>query len=410
MLSQLTSYVPVFDGNNWNLWSSAMHAYLMAQGKGPLIVSGAHEPDVNTAPAALADDANATAINAFNEENHIIVMQTSARNEWRKLNDMMLGNIMLCLSPALQQMLRSYNNAANLWDQLKSMFRKMTLPSVYKDFKEAISIQFNPNQHPAAQFDKLAAAFGCLANVTVGTEDTEHTLALSTELQALVALATLPPKWETLVAVITQNYDLGDILLGAVHESVCAQYKTKTNRGQHKGAQNANKISAIKCKCGNPDFHKQENQQQRQQPSSSSSKQSGNQQQQKQRSARGSGKSKKDKGKQPAHSHVASIATLPPPTSHTIVHIGSSSMTQCIVSEPTPPTRTPGPYSLLNKALTLAERLEVKPTIQTVKTLEQHFAEFDETVRTHPNYNMDEESDSDIDVDMSQPGPSCINM
>ena len=81
-------------------------------------------------------------------------------------------------------------------------------------------------------------------------------------------------------------------------------------------------------------------------------------------------------------------------------------MTQRVVSEPTPPTRTPGPYSSLNKALTLAERLEVKPTIQTVKTLEQRFMEFDDTVRTCPNYNLDEESDSDIDVDMSQPATS----
>ena len=81
-------------------------------------------------------------------------------------------------------------------------------------------------------------------------------------------------------------------------------------------------------------------------------------------------------------------------------------MTQHVVSEPTPPTRTPGPYSSLNKALTLTECLEVKPTIQTVKTLEQCFVEFDGTVRTRPNYNLDEESNSDIDVDMSQPATS----
>ena len=84
-------------------------------------------------------------------------------------------------------------------------------------------------------------------------------------------------------------------------------------------------------------------------------------------------------------------------------------MTQHIVSEPTPPTRTTGPYSSLNKALMLTERLEVKPTIQTVKTLEQRFAEFGNTVRTHPNYNLDEESNSDIDVDMSQPATSRGN-
>src|ERR1700761_9231293 len=282
MSSQLTQYVPVFDGNGWLLWCSQMHAYLMAQGQGAYIMTGSHEPTVNAAPAALTPQATAAEINTFNDANHLIASQTSARNEWRKTNDMTVGNIMLRLSPALQQTLRSHDNAADLWDALKHMFGKQTLPSVYKDFKEAISVRFNPNQHPAAQFDKLAAAFGCLANVTIGTGDNEHTLALSTELQALIALAALPPKWETLVAVIIQNYDLDDILLRNVCESVCAHYETETNRGQHKGAQNANKISAIKRKRGNPDFHKQENQQQRQQPSSSSSKQSGNQQQRKQ--------------------------------------------------------------------------------------------------------------------------------
>ena len=38
--------------------------------------------------------------------------------------------------------------------------------------------------------------------------------------------------------------------------------------------------------------------------------------------------------------------------------------------------------------------------------LEQRFAEFDNTVRTRPDYNLDEESNSDIDVDMSQPATS----
>jgi len=85
-------------------------------------------------------------------------------------------------------------------------------------------------------------------------------------------------------------------------------------------------------------------------------------------------------------------------------------MTQCVVSEPTPPTRTLGPYSSLNKALTLTEHLEVKLTIQTVKTLEQRFVEFDDMVRTCPNYNLDEESDSDIDMDMSQPVTSHNQM
>ena len=163
MSSQLTQYISVFDGNGWLIWCSQMHTYLMAQGQGAYIMPGSHEPTVNAAPAALGPQASATEINTFNEANHVRAMQISACNEWRRMNDMTVGNIMLCLSPALQQGLCCHDNAADLWDALKNVFGKQTLPSVYKDFKEAISVQLNPNQHPTAQYDKLAAVFGCLA-------------------------------------------------------------------------------------------------------------------------------------------------------------------------------------------------------------------------------------------------------
>ena len=77
-------------------------------------------------------------------------------------------------------------------------------------------------------------------------------------------------------------------------------------------------------------------------------------------------------------------------------------MTQHVVSNPPSLSRTSGPYPSLNKARTLAERLEVTPTIQTVKPLEQHFLEFNVEVRTQSNYNHDKEYDSDVDIDMSQ--------
>ena len=66
-------------------------------------------------------------------------------------------------------------------------------------------------------------------------------------------------------------------------------------------------------------------------------------------------------------------------------------MTQHIVSEPSPSTRSPGSYPLLNKALTLAELLKVNLTIQTVKTLEQCFVEFDNVVWSYSDYNYNEE-------------------
>ena len=90
----------------------------MAQGQGAFITPGFSEPSVNATPAALGTNASAAEINTFNEANHVRATQIAARNEWHKLNDMTVGNIMLHLSPALQQSLRSHDNAAELWDVL----------------------------------------------------------------------------------------------------------------------------------------------------------------------------------------------------------------------------------------------------------------------------------------------------
>ena len=130
-----------------------------------------------------------------------------------------------------------------------------------------------------------------------------------------------------------------------------------------------------------------------------------NKQPHKQRGSRGSGRGK-GKGKQrpTGHSHIASMAVLtpalPPPTSHTITHIGSSSTTTQMVTEAAGSSRTPGLYPSVNHALSLAERLGVTPTTQTVKTHEERLGDFDTLVRAN---RYDEFEDSDVDIDMSQP-------
>ncbi len=201
------------------------------------------------------------------------------------------------------------------------------MPRIYKDFKEAISIHFNPNQHPTPQFKKMAAAFAHLGAVTVGTGANQTTLAITPQLQALNALSALPTKWENLIPIICAGVAIADLKLDDVASQVIGQFETKTNRRQHKAAQaaqSAQKISAVKCKCSDPCFTKQGNQQQcQQQPSTSSSP--SNQQQHRQCGGHGSSKGK-GKGKQcdsaPQHSHFASVATLAPPTTHKVLHIG----------------------------------------------------------------------------------------
>src|SRR6202012_3437744 len=118
---------------------------------------------------------------------------------------------------------------------------------IYKDFKEAISIHINPNQHPAAQFDKLSTTFAHLGAVTFGTGAAATNLSIRNQLQALIGLATLPTKWEHLVPILYQSKTLDNLKLSDVAMAAIGRFETETNRRQHKGtAHSTNKISSVK--------------------------------------------------------------------------------------------------------------------------------------------------------------------
>jgi hypothetical protein len=89
---------------------------------------------------------------------------------------------------------------------------------------------------------------------------------------------------------------------------------------------------------------------------------------------------------------------LSPPTSHKITHFGSSSTDTHIVTEEPGPSRTSGLYPSVNTALTLAEQLDVHPTIQTMKTLEERTGDFDTLVRANCQYEDYDLEESDIDM------------
>ena len=147
-----------------------------------------------------------------------------------------------------------------------------------------------------------------------------------------------------------------------VRQTVISQYEMETNKGQHKAAApaNANKLSAVKWKCGNPCFAQQDCSQQQQAGPSNP-----NQQQHRQCGSRGSGCSRKAKGKgkqRDGHSHVASVAfavpvfttdaALHPPSTSTVTHFGASlSIVTQTISQLPPTMRTKGVYPSVNKVI-----------------------------------------------------------
>ena len=338
---------------------------------------------------------------------------------WQKSNNMVIGNITLCLSPAIQQNLDSSKNAEGLWNWVKETYGSASIPSVYRDLKEAISIHINPNQHPGPQFDKMSAAIQRLSAVSYTVNKRKKSLAIDLIVAELIALPAIPMKWENSIPIICSSYELEDITISTVCEQVVTQYENKVNCGGHKqpGKQanpaNAHKLSAVKWKHSNPRFSQQECQQQLQASPSNPNQQQSN----RQRSGRGSGCSRKLKGKGKQHSHVASAAAfavpvftqdvaLPPPSSSTITSFGPSGSTMLRTVYQSPSTsQVDGVYPSVNQVLSLLERMDVNPTIQRTETLEQRFHALDKQIHTRAGFYEDE--DYFLDEDMSQTVPGC---
>ena len=176
---------------------------------------------------------------------------------WVKANNMALGTITLCLSPALQQRLLLGQTAKDLWDWLKNQFATPSIPMCYRDLKEALSIRFDPAKHPGPQIDRMVGAFNRISQ-TVTTGSITVKLTINTVLQGLIVMAAIPPKWEHHVSIICANNDLAELDIETVWEAIVTQYENEMNRGGHKGAHNAQKITAIKWKRSNPRFSQQE--------------------------------------------------------------------------------------------------------------------------------------------------------
>jgi hypothetical protein len=77
------------------------------------------------------------------------------------------------------------------------------------------------------------------------------------QLQAMIALAALPQKWEMLISVITGDVEMLDLDLSKVCTVVTTQFQADSVcHGSSK--HNANKISTVKHKHGDPNWCNQQ--------------------------------------------------------------------------------------------------------------------------------------------------------
>ena len=175
MSSQLTSLIPVLDGSNYGLWAKAMKAYLMSIG-----LWGHANGDI-ASPEAAEDGTNPDL------------------PEWTKRDQQAMGSLLLRVTPSIQQDLQSETDSEDIWNHLRIAYGQATPTSIYKDFKEALNVRINPSQHPGPQMDRMQACFQRL---------TSNSIIIPDQIKAMMLLAAVPQKWETLVTVVMQSKTL----------------------------------------------------------------------------------------------------------------------------------------------------------------------------------------------------------
>jgi gag-polypeptide of LTR copia-type len=366
MSSNVASLVPILDGANYGIWSKAMKAYLMSLGLWGYADGTLEEPAADAA----------------------------THPEWVQKNSMTMGNIVLRVNASIQQEVAELAAADTIWNRLLTLYGTSSPQGVYKDFKEALNIRLNGNQHPGPQIDKMAACFQRMTTASV---------PIPPQLQGMILLAAMPAKWEMLISIcLTSLADVTDLDFKDARDTIVAQFETEQTRGSKgRQQQHANKLSAVKRKRGNQNFSNQE---------SGGSQQKQEDRPKRKRGGRGKGKGKEQQGH--AHtaqtSHIANVASLEAPTTHTIALPGPSGLQKRTVSQEKPKVRTPGPYKALNAAIDKAQEIGATPTIQTVKTLEQRITQqYEEGPWSRGDHTLGEEFDEDEDVDMSVVLPSA---
>jgi hypothetical protein len=139
----------------------------------------------------------------------------TAISDWDKHNDMAIGYITLCVSPPIQEQIARLNDSSTVWNHLETKYGKSTPTTIYKDFKEVLSVRLLANNNPLPAIEKMAASFQCLSEVKVTVPE---------QIQAMMLLSALPQKWEMLVSIVTQQHDLNKIKFIDVRNAILTQF------------------------------------------------------------------------------------------------------------------------------------------------------------------------------------------
>ncbi|KAI0351064.1 hypothetical protein OH77DRAFT_1430296 [Trametes cingulata] len=266
---------------------------------------------------------------------------------WAQAESKAQGSICLHLNAEVTKTIKSKTMAKALWEALKETYGIASPMAVFNYFKAAVTAQIPANQHPGAS---IAKNQGNLDRLQAAR------LNVPANLRALIILGAAPARYETAIQICLNEYELADLRAGNAHEAIVASWESTSKRSQQSTSGNAQVGK-------DPNFSTQQQQQQQQQQRSSEQQQK--QQQKKKQWGKHASKGGKKCNDDHSHTHLASAATT---IAVTPLTVDPCALLRKLVIVNGPESESK--YSTLKHMFSLASDLDVTPSFECLRTLE----------------------------------------
>ena len=230
------SKIPLFKGMNYLFWWPKMEMYLISTSC--MWIANIPEP---AKPTATSD--------------HNVV--SSYYIKWQESNGKLTSPILQTLLEALFKKYKVHTAYADLIKAIQDNYAKPTIATIFADFKAILKMSLHNSGNPKPFIQQLKSLFFHLKNASYPIMD---------NIQALLLLTNVPPFLNTIMQIIVQTKDSCGKAKESTFNEICATINmawttaSLGGKGKQQEGQQANKISAVKCKA--PQDHKFQQQQQ----------------------------------------------------------------------------------------------------------------------------------------------------
>jgi hypothetical protein len=226
-LKDITSFVPIFIGQDFRFWKEKMEDYLGAQRLLGYAL-GQHQRPV----AAIA---------AQPTQAELVAMA-----DWDKIDLQVRSMIAMRLSMNLRTLLGTTSVAT--WMNLDQRYGVAHFTGIYKDYELAHSIRLMTGENTDVRIQKIWTIFERLQMNGCVTSDYQQGVLLS---------KAIPKEWDMITQIYCNGMQMANITFDGVRDAIMAEWKRTARPTQLQAAHNADKISAVKRKGQSPHFKEQ---------------------------------------------------------------------------------------------------------------------------------------------------------